>query len=169
MTNTAELNRRLENLIRLGSISEVDHDAKKIRVKTGGLTTSWLPWPAEIGKNYRRWRPMRAGTQVVLACPCGDPAQAVIIQILYTSELTAPSADPDVDLIAFDDGSYIEHNAAGKTMKVHSAGTMTLSYTHLHLQGPVTQTGGDITSDAISLQNHTHTEQGDGADVSKPK
>ncbi|APQ14644.1 hypothetical protein BJP27_24025 (plasmid) [Pseudomonas oryzihabitans] len=36
------------------------------------------------------------------------------------------------------------------------------------IKGPVTQTGGDMTSDGISAQKHTHTEQGDGAEVSKP-
>ncbi len=169
MTTTAELNRRLENLIRLGTIAEVNHAARTLRVKCGDLLTNWLPWPADIGRNYRRWRPLRKDTQVVLACPSGDLAQAVIVQILYTNTLTAPNVDPDVDLIQFEDGSYIEHNASANTLKVHAAGEMTLSYTHLHLEGPVTQTGGDMTSDGISAQNHTHTEQGDGADVSKPK
>ncbi|QEW06356.1 phage baseplate assembly protein V [Nitrincola iocasae] len=154
--NIADLNRRLESLIRLGSIAEVDHAGRKLRVKTGGLLTGWLPWPAEVGRNYRRWRPLRTGTQVVLACPSGDPAQAVIIQILYTTALNAPSADPDIDLIQFDNGSYIEHNAVNNTLNIHCSGEITLSYEHLFMKGPVTQTGGDMTSDGISAQNHTH-------------
>lgn len=125
--NIADLNRRLESLIRLGSIAEVDHAGRKLRVKTGGLLTGWLPWPAEVGRNYRRWRPLRTGTQVVLACPSGDPAQAVIIQILYTTALNAPSADPDIDLIEFEDGSYIQHNNENGQLKVHAAGDMHLT------------------------------------------
>ena len=34
--------------------------------------------------------------------------------------------------------------------------------------GNVTQTGGDLTSNGVSLQNHTHLEQGDGKETSKP-
>lgn len=37
------------------------------------------------------------------------------------------------------------------------------------IKGPVDQTGGDIKSDGISVQTHTHIEQGDGAPVSKPQ
>lgn len=36
------------------------------------------------------------------------------------------------------------------------------------IKGAVAQTEGDFTSDGISVQNHTHTEQGDGKEVSKP-
>ncbi len=125
--NTADLNRRIESLIRFGTIAEVDHAARKLRVKTGGLLTGWLPWPADVGRNYRRWRPLRTGTQVVLGCPSGDPAQAVILQILYTSALDAPSADPDVDLIEFDNGSYIKHNASNGKLQVHAAGDLHLT------------------------------------------
>lgn len=125
--NTADLNRRIESLIRLGTIDQVDHAARKLRVKTGGLLTGWLPWPAEVGRNYRRWRPLRTGTQVVLACPSGDPAQAVIIQILYTDALDAPSTDPAVDRIDFDNGSFIQHNAESGKLHVHAAGDLHLT------------------------------------------
>jgi phage baseplate assembly protein V len=125
--NTADLNRRIESLIRLGTIAQVDHGARKLRVQTGGLLTGWLPWPAEVGRNYRRWRPLRTGTQVVLACPSGDPAQAVVIGVLYTVALDAPSTDPDVDLILFDDGSRIEHNASSGRLTIHAAGDLHLT------------------------------------------
>ncbi|CAM3793645.1 phage baseplate assembly protein V [Castellaniella denitrificans] len=35
-------------------------------------------------------------------------------------------------------------------------------------EGGVKVKGGDVQADEISLKGHTHTEQGDGADVSKP-
>ncbi len=151
---TAELNRRIENLLRLGQIAEVDHAARQIRVESGGLLTDWLPWPAEVGKNYIRWRPLRVGTQVILASISGDPAQAQIIGTLYTQDLDSPSTDDDIDLIQFDNGSYIQHNAADNSIKIHAEGNMTLSYDRLYLKGPVTQTGGDMTSDGISAQHH---------------
>jgi phage baseplate assembly protein V len=137
--NTADLNRRIESLIRLGTIAEVDHAARKLRVKTGGLLTNWLAWPAEVGRNFRRWRPLRIGTQVVLGCPSGDPAQAVILQILYTSALDAPSTDPDVDLVQFEDGSYIEHNASNGKLQVHAAGDL-----HLTADGNIVINGSRV-------------------------
>lgn len=155
--NTADINRRLENLIRLGTIHQADHAARKIRVKSGGLITGWLPWPAEIGRNYKRWRPLRIGTGVILACASGDPAQAQLVGMMYTDNFGSPSTDADIDVIQFDDGSTIEHNAAAHTLKIHSAGELTLSGTAIKMLGPVTQTGGDMTSDGVSAQHHKTT------------
>lgn len=125
--NTADLNRRIESIIRLGTIAEVDHAARKLRVKTGGLLTNWLAWPAEVGRNFRRWRPLRTGTQVVLACPSGDPAQAVIIQILYTQELDTPSDQPHIDLIEFNDGSAIQYDSINNSLSVRTMGNLDLN------------------------------------------
>lgn len=137
--NIADVNRRIESIIRFGTIAEVDHAARKLRVKTGGLLTAWLPWPADVGRNYRRWRPLRQGTQVVLGCPSGDPAQAVILQILYTTAINTPSTDPAIDLIEFDDGSYIQHNAGSGQMHLHASGDLTLT------------AGGNITINATRV------------------
>ena len=71
--------------------------------------------------------PLRTGTQVLLACPSGDPAQAVVVQILYTDALDAPSTDPAVDLIEFDDGSYIQHLAGSGKLHVHASGDLHLT------------------------------------------
>ncbi|EPJ56351.1 MAG: hypothetical protein OFPI_00180 [Osedax symbiont Rs2] len=125
--NTADLARLIENLIRIGTIAVVDHGARKLKVKSGNLLTNWLDWPADIGRNYKRWRPLRLGTQVILTCPAGDPAQAMIIGMLYSNGRESPSIDPNIDLIAFDDGSYLEHHQGNKTLKLHSAGDLTIS------------------------------------------
>ncbi|WMR36092.1 phage baseplate assembly protein V, partial [Metapseudomonas otitidis] len=44
MNDFATLARLLENLIRLGTIAEVDHAAARVRVQSGQLLTGWLPW-----------------------------------------------------------------------------------------------------------------------------
>lgn len=127
MINSAELHRQLNNLLRLGTIDQVDHAKQLLRVKTGDLLTDWLDWPAEIGRNYRRWRPLRVGTQVLLASPTGDPAQAMIIGMLYSNDIPTPSDDPALDLIQFDDGSYMKHNADSGLVHIHAAGDLFLT------------------------------------------
>ena len=125
--NPTDLNRQLENLIRIGTIAVVDHAAHRLKIQSGELLTNWLDWPAEIGRNYKHWRPLRLHTQVIISCPAGDPAQAMIVGMLYSNDLTPPSSDPDIDLIAFDDGSFIEHHHSNKTLKFHSAGDFTIT------------------------------------------
>lgn len=116
--NTADLTRRLDNLIRLGTIAETDHEARLLRIQSGELLTDWLPWPTEMGRNYRRWRPLRIGTQVVLACPSGDPAQALIIGMLYSDALDSPGTDEHQDLIEFDDGTRIQYDSAAHRLSI---------------------------------------------------
>jgi phage baseplate assembly protein V len=120
----AEHDRQIANLIRLGTIETVDHQAKRLKVRSGDLLTGWLPWPAEVGRNYKRWRPLREGTQVILGSPSGDPAQAVVIGMLYTQALQAPAVDPDLDLIKWDDGASLAYNLATHEMTIHSKGEL---------------------------------------------
>ena len=118
----SDLFRRFENLIRIGTIAELDHAARKIRVQSGELLTTWLPYPAEIGNNYKRWQPLRLGTQVVLACPSGDPSQALIISILYSNDIEPPSTDENLDVVEFVDGTKIEYNSQTNTLSIDCAG-----------------------------------------------
>lgn len=125
--DTAQLFRRFENLIRIGTIADVDYHGKRLRVQSGELLTDWLPCPAEIGRNFKHWRPLRKDTQVVLACPSGDPAQALIISILYSSQLDAPSTDQSIDLIQFDDGTELYYDSGSHHMQINVVGSMTIN------------------------------------------
>lgn len=64
-------------------------------------------------------------------------------------------------------GALIELVVGGSLLKI-DAGSIAQVAKALSIKGPVTQTGGDITSDGISVQLHSHIEQGDGKPVGKP-
>lgn len=132
----SDLSRRLENLLALGTIAAVDHGSARLRVELAGRLTGWLPWPAEIGANFRRWRPLRTGTQVLVACPSGDPANALIVQILYTAALAPPADAAEVDLIQWEDGTLVRYDSAARRMEVVSAGDL------------AARAAGDITAQA---------------------
>lgn len=108
----SDLGRRLENVAAVGTIAEVDHAGARVRVDVAGRLTDWLRWPADVGRNYRAWRPLRPGQQVTLAAPSGDPANAAITGILHSQALPPPSDDPDVDLIEYEDGTLHQYHAA---------------------------------------------------------
>ncbi|WP_129124130.1 phage baseplate assembly protein V [Veronia nyctiphanis] len=169
--NTSELFRRFENLVRIGTIAAVEHKTKQLRIQSGELLTDWLDWPAEMGRNYIRWRPLRLGTQVVFVCPSGDPAQALIVSILYSNQLDTPSTNEAIDLIQFDDGTHLSYNIESGLLDVTSIKQISLRAQHINIKGtssfeitspkiqingPITQQNGDITSDGISVQQHTH-------------
>ena len=142
----SDIFRRMQNLIGLGTISEVDHSSARVRVDINGRVTAWLPVPAEIGANFRRWRPLRVGTQVLVACPSGDPANAVIVQILYSDILPPPSDSGAVDVVQWNDGTRVEYDAASQTMTIHGAGDVNITAT------------GTIRLDAKNIEQHTGEE-----------
>jgi phage baseplate assembly protein V len=123
---TSDLTRRIENVVGLGTISQVDHASFRVRVDINGRETGWLPVPGQIGANFRQWRPLREGTQVLLACPSGDVANAIIVQILYSNSLPPPSTDGKTDLVQWDDGTLVTYDANTKTMVLFSAGDLTI-------------------------------------------
>lgn len=131
----SELFRLLHNLLCLGTITEVDHAGRRVKLDLSGRATGWLPYPAEIGANFIRWRPLRAGIQVLAACPSGDPANAIIVQILYTDALPPPETGADVDVIRFGDGTTIRHDsAAHRTTISNPDGTLVLEAKNLVLR-----------------------------------
>src|SRR5690554_2071874 len=118
-----DLERRLNAMVMVGTILAVDHATRKLRVQVGEIRTAWLSWPVEMGRNFRRWRPLREGQQVILSSPSGDPAQAVITGMLYSLALPAPSDNPDVDLVEFDDGARFQYDSAAHKYTAETGGS----------------------------------------------
>lgn len=140
----ADLARRLENLLCLGTIAEVDHGRARVKLDIAGRTTGWLPSPCEIGANFRRWRPLRVGTQVLAACPSGNPANAIIVQVLYTDALPSPATRGDLDIVAFDDGTVVSYDSGARLLAAETPGDIAVS-----AGGNVTANAGeDITATA---------------------
>ncbi|WP_431131087.1 phage baseplate assembly protein V [Variovorax paradoxus] len=59
--SNAELVRCIENIVRAGTIAQVDHSAARCRVKSGGLDTDWLPRISLRAGDVRRWSPPSPG------------------------------------------------------------------------------------------------------------
>jgi phage baseplate assembly protein V len=159
MFNIAEIERRLANLVRIGVIDQVDEAARRIRVRSGATLTAWLPWPADVGKNYNRWRPLRAGTQVILVSPSGDLAQAVIAGMMYTAALDAPVDDPNLDVIAFDDGTVLRYDSGTSKLQIECVGDVQVQC----VNAEVTASAGvtvdaqtvDVTAQAVTVTAST--------------
>ena len=94
MNNFAALSRMLENLIRLGVIAEVQMVPPRVKVKTGELTTAWLPWLALRAGSDREWDPPTVNEQVILVSPSGQLANGVVITGLPSDHIPANDDRP---------------------------------------------------------------------------
>lgn len=176
MNDFAALSRMLENLIRFGVIAAVQMAPPRVQVKTGTLTTAWLPWLALRAGADREWDPPTEGEQVILFSPSGQLANGVVITGLPSDHIPPNSNRAGLHRRTYADGTVIEYDSVahhlnatlvdGGTTNLVSTGGINLVGNITH-HGDYTQTGNqtisgkvdvsiDVVAAGISLVNHPH-------------
>ncbi|MGL6094161.1 MAG: phage baseplate assembly protein V [Pseudomonas paracarnis] len=176
MNNFAALSRMLENLIRLGVIAEVQMAPPRVKVKTGELTTAWLPWLALRAGSDRDWDPPTVNEQVILFSPSGQLANGVVVTGLYSDHIPANGNRAGLHRRTYVDGTVIEYDSVGHhlnatlvdggTTNLVSKGGINLVGDITHL-GDYTQTGNqnvtgkvtvsiDVVAAGVSVVKHPH-------------
>jgi phage baseplate assembly protein V len=155
-----ELNRRLENLMRKGTVAEVHLAAPaRVRVALGDNTTDWLPWFAlRAGgvEGGRHWHPPVVGEQAMVLCPGGDTGQGVALLGLYSDAMPQGSDLPGHERMDWDDLNYWEWLQGQfklfcmQGIELNVADTCTLRMTtdsvEIHTPGTsITQQGNTVT------------------------
>lgn len=133
MNAIAELNRRIDNMIRLGTIAEVDHAKALCRVKTGAITTTWLPFFTRRAGTTSEWDPVSLGEQCTVLSPSGELAQGVVLVGLYSTANPPQSASPVLHRIGWANGDYVEHNAATGGYRLKLAGHVQIDAASLEI------------------------------------
>lgn len=181
-----EILRRLENLIRAGTISHVRHSKPpRCRVSTGGLTTQWVPWlsPRAGGNKGRQWWPPVVGEQCLLFSPGGDLLNAFALPGAFSDAMPQGSDLGNVYRIDWSGTDYMEHNATAGAFKLQASQRITLMVntsivditpTSITLRaggatlqiGPVKITSDvDVVAQGVSTVHHTHGGVSTGEDA----
>ena len=188
MQRTADILRRLANLIRLGTIAEVDYDNRRARVASGDLLTDFLPWSAGRAGRRAEWSAPSVGEQVILVCPQGETTGGTILCSAYSSANPAPGNTPNQHVTRYCDGAVIAYDdeAHALSATLPSGGTATLTADGgLTINGPVTIKGattikgdaaiegkvtasGDVVGAGVSLEKHPHIGVQPGGGKSGP-
>lgn len=107
-----ELNRRMENLLRKGTVAAVRLASPAcVRVTMGDNTTDWLPWLAlRAGgvEGGRHWHAPVVGEQAVVLSPGGDPGQGVVLLGLYSDAMPQGSDLAEHERMDWDESNYWE-------------------------------------------------------------
>ncbi|MCX8017227.1 MAG: phage baseplate assembly protein V [Rhodocyclaceae bacterium] len=114
----SEVERRIENVVLVGQVAEVDAARARIRVRAGPLLTGWLPWATARAGGDGVWQAPEGGEQVVLVAPGGDLEQAVAIGSIYRAAHPAPADSVDVARYVFADGARIEYDRAAHVFRL---------------------------------------------------
>lgn len=110
-----EVARRLMNVIRPGTVAEVDLPAARARVRyatgeDGPVLTGWLPWIAAAGED-RDWRPPSIGEQVLILSPCGELSAGWILPGAYRDDFPAPDSSAAKRVMAYRDGAIVSYDS----------------------------------------------------------
>ena len=152
---------RLENMIRIGTILDVDLSVSPplCRVLTGELETDWRPWACQrAGSARTSWAPT-AGEQVILFSPSGDLGTAIVWPALYSDTNPAPDNHPTRHRTIYPDGAVTEYdpeagalNAVGiKTAHISASVSVTLETPSTHLTGDLTVDGSTEIAGGASI------------------
>lgn len=113
-----EIIRRLESLLRIGTVSEVRHSDARCRVKTGTMHTDWLPWLTLRAGQDRTWWAPEPDEQVIVLSPGGDTRAGFVLPAGYSEKKPAPGKSAEVARMSFADGTVIEYDRAVNVLRV---------------------------------------------------
>ena len=145
----AETARRLANVVRAGTVAEVDLAAPRARVRYGAdpdgnpVLTGWLPWIGHAAGADRAWRPPSVGEQVVLLAPYGELSAGWILPGAYSENFAAPDASGAKHVLAYRDGAVVFYDSEAHALSAVLPEGATAA---LNAPGGITVTG-DVTID----------------------
>ena len=185
----AELIRLLENIVRTGTVTEIDEGKWRVRVQSGELETTWLRWNAQRAGAFQVWVPPSIGEQVWFLCLGGNTDVAFIGGSLYSDDNPAPGASRNEMAVTAPDGATFRYDAeAGalqvkgfKSATVEASVKITLDTPEVEctnllttkrlnvtesgeMRGDITHTGGAFTSNGVQVDDHNHGEVERGGD-----
>lgn len=143
-----QLDRRQNNSLREGRITEVFPDEGMAKVDAGGVISKKVPWLQRAGA-IREWSPPTIGERVILISPSGEPGQGMILPGGYTDEFAAPHDKGGEKVVTIGDVTITQTDSAF----VIAAGgvTVTISASGLKVSG------GKVEHDGKNIgSTHTH-------------
>ncbi|MDK4545592.1 phage baseplate assembly protein V [Kingella kingae] len=180
--------------LQFGTVAEIDDKKHAVRVvlpALENLQTDWLPMiTLAAGGNQFYCLPDMGALVVCLLDARGE--SGVCLGAIYNEADPVPATSRDLHVLQYANGARIQHNRKTGDILIKTSGTVTIDadcviQKTLAVNGLLTYTAGmagsggggaaatisgslkatgDITASNISLQNHTHMEQGDGAPTS---
>lgn len=177
----SEILRLLRNLIRIGTVSEVNLDDALCRVDTGLNTTGWLHWLSARAGKTRAWNAPSVGEQVLILCLGGELDTGFVLPGIFSDDNPAPSASADALHWSFPDGAVIEYEPETGALTATGIQTATikaavkilfdspevectalLKTAQLEvtqgatMKGDVTHSGGKLSSNGVVVDDHDH-------------
>ncbi|WP_430415843.1 phage baseplate assembly protein V [Marinobacter adhaerens] len=181
--SVADIERRLANLIRFGTIEQLDEENALARVRCGEILTDWLSWRTNRAGPDRDWWALEPGEQVILLAPSGELNQAVIVGSINRDLFPAPGNRKTLHRIQYQDGTTKDYDRAasidtatypdGTVIQYNATASLYTIKTSSGTEITVNAGSGDVTADiegslTAQVANTITAEAGDAANIAAP-
>ena len=171
---SAELHRRLENLIRFGTIKAI-YPAKPfttVTVTIGEITTAKLRFLSLRAGKTKTWDPPSIGEEVMVLSPSGVLEMGVAIAGFNNADNPSPSDDLNQTIRIFEDGCIFTYDvssheltailpAGGKAILTAPGGVTVNGDTtingNIQVNGSVAMTGNNTVGGSQLVQGSSHS------------
>lgn len=127
MNTAAEIQRLISNLIRIGTVVEIDYEKSRARLQCGDNLTNWLPWAEKNGGKTSSWSPPELDELWLIVSAGGDLSQGVMTARLQTDANQPPSRNPDETRTRYPDGTETSYNHVTHTLEINVVGGGTVN------------------------------------------
>ena len=157
--NDQSPDQRIGNLIRIGTIAEVQLKPARVRVACGGLTSGWLQWLELRGGTTTTWNPPTVGEACLWLSPSGETESGKVI--VFAADNAQISADKNKHITKYPDGATLIYDHAEGALSANGIKTALIdASTKTTLKTPETHITGNVTIDGNLLVKGTGTIQG---------
>ncbi|EOC1818479.1 phage baseplate assembly protein V [Vibrio parahaemolyticus] len=160
-----ELNRRLNNMNRVGKVSAWRDDHQRIKVKFGDNETPWIKWFSACAGDVAEYRLPSIGEQAVLINVGGGDNSTTSIALIGipSDQFPLPTDNPDEILRVYPDGTWVCYDKKKHKLDVRVAGEANIQVdkdANVNVDGAATvnvggktsvMSGGDATVDAPKI------------------
>ena len=178
MARIAELERRLNDTVITGIVSEVQHKPYRARVDYGTpdapQTTALLPVMVTRAAAAKVWWPLEVGEAVLVLSPAGDTQQGRVIPASYSQAQPQPDEQAERLVIEFGGGNRLSLDRSSGKLTLTLKGDIEINAPdRLRVNSQVIECSGDVLdtadSNAASMRamratydQHTHTGDNGG-------
>ena len=171
---SADIQRRLENLIRLGQIKTVTaaKPYMTVTVQIDEITTAPIRYLNLRAGNDKTWDPPSIGEEVIVLSPCGVLEIGIAVGGLNNADNPALSTDLNKNIRMFSDGCLISYDTQSHALEaiLPSGGTAVLTATggvtinadttingNLQINGSTAMTGNNTVDGSQMVQGSSHS------------
>lgn len=186
----AEMWRRLNNLIRRGTVHSVQLSPPRVRVSFGTdpvnnteHLSAWLPWYTRADAGVQEWSVPAVGCPATVLSEGGDIRNGVVLVGMITDDQTPAGDSGEVYATRYGNGASVTVDTAGNAMAISlpAGGTVSVDCQggailkgDLKVEGNINATGevadktGTLQAVRETFNLHDHPENGDGGGTTNP-